>query len=139
MSGDLPWNPDADPPRDPALAGLLARARPAGQPVDAGRLEQRVMAAVHAELSRGNGPAVAWWEVTARWLPAAAAAGLAAVLLSGVVFAASVLSGGVADPDRGPPETEAVAQVIAHYPGDSVLATLISGAGGADLAPWSTR
>ncbi|HKU61395.1 MAG TPA: hypothetical protein VJQ44_09285, partial [Gemmatimonadales bacterium] len=77
----------------------------------------------------------AWWEVAARWAPAAAAAGLAAVLLSGLVLFGSPFSRSSAA--EAAPETTAVAQVIGRYPGDAVLASLISGDDSDALSPWS--
>jgi hypothetical protein len=123
----------ADPRRDPDIARMLRAAGDAPiLPAEEGeRLVAAVMAAVRAEVARGA-PPVSWWEVAARWLPAAAAAGVAAVLLSGAVILAAGRSG--AD---SAPETAAVAQVLASYPDDSVLATLLAGAAPDDLAPWS--
>ena len=138
MTADARWSPDGDPPHDPAIARLLRDAgslSPLSE-AEADRLEASVMAAVRREAARGGLWAPAWWEVTARWLPVAAAAGLAAVLLSGAVFLAAALSGGVAD-DEAAPETAAVAQVLDRYPGDAVLASLLAGGRPDELSTWS--
>ena len=97
------------------------------------RLEGAIMSAVRRETARATAPA--WWEIAARWAPAAAAAGVAAVLLSGLVLFGS-RSPASADTEPAP-ETAAVAQVIDRYPGDAVLASLIAGDESDGLSPWS--
>ena len=124
----------ADPGRDPAIARILRAAgdTPSLSAGESERLQAAVMAAVRAEVARGIPPA-SWWDVAARWLPAAAAAGLAAALLSGAVILAAARSG--MDVEAAP-ETAAVAQVLASYPDDSVLATLLAGGRTDDPAAW---
>ncbi|HEY9443729.1 MAG TPA: hypothetical protein VIQ25_10900 [Gemmatimonadales bacterium] len=90
------------------------------------------MSAVGREAARITAPA--WWEIAARWAPAAAAAGVAAVLLSGLVLFGSRFQASAAG--EAAPETAAVAQVIDRYPGDAVLASLISGDDSDALSPW---
>jgi hypothetical protein len=131
MTIDGAW--DRDPDRDPVLRRVLQSA--ADTPVteaDASRLEAAIMAAVRRGVA--DGVTVAWWEVAARWAPAAAAAGIAAVLLSGAIIIGAMRSGHA---DEAAPETAAVAQVIDRYPGDAVLASLISGDQPDALSPWS--
>jgi len=99
---------------------------------DASRLEATIMSTVRREAARAT--TLAWWEIAARWAPAAAAAGVAAVLLSGLVLFGSRFSGSV--DTEAAPETAAVAQVIDRYPGDAVLASLISGDEPDALSPW---
>jgi hypothetical protein len=132
MKSDGAW--DRDPVPDPLLRRLLGLGSVlplAAQ--DASRLEAAIMSAVRREVARVTAPA--WWEVAARWAPAAAAAGLAAVLLSGLVLFGSPFSSSSAP--EAAPETAAVAQVIDRYPGDAVLASLISGDDSDALSPWS--
>ena len=131
MKGDGAW--DRDPVPDPVLRRLLARVSvPPLTGGDASRLEARIMSAVRREAAGATAPA--WWEIAARWVPAAAAAGVAAVLLSGLMLFGSRFSGS-ADAEAAP-ETAAVAQVIGRYPGDAVLASLISGDESDALSPW---
>ena len=132
MSGDGVW--DRDPAPDPVLRRLLARVSvpPLGEQ-DASRLEEAVMSAVRRQAAGAVAPA--WWEVAARWTPMAAAAGLVAVLLSGLMLFGSPFSSSPAA--EAAPETAAVAQVIDRYPGDAVLASLISGGESDALSPWS--
>ena len=131
MRDDGAW--DRDPVPDPVLQRLLGRVSvpPLGEG-DRSRLEGAIMSAVGREAARA--PAPAWWEIAARWVPAAAAAGVAAVLLSGLVLFGSRFQAS-ADSEAAP-ETAAVAQVIDRYPGDAVLASLISGGDSDALSPW---
>jgi len=131
MRDDGAW--DRDPVPDPVLQRLLRHVSvpPLGQG-DLSRLEGAIMSAVGREAARVTAPA--WWEIAARWVPAAAAAGVAAVLLSGLVLFGSRFQAS-ADSEAAP-ETAAVAQVIDRYPGDAVLASLISGGDSDALSPW---
>jgi hypothetical protein len=132
MTTDGAW--DQDPVRDPALRRALRSAADAPlTDTDARRMEAAIMGAVRRGVA--DGLTTAWWEVAARWAPAAAAAGIAAVLLSGAIIFGAMRSGS-AD-DEAAPETAAVAQVIDRYPGDAVLASLITGDQPDALSPWS--
>jgi hypothetical protein len=125
MRSDGAW--DRDPVPDPLLRRLVGRVSvPPLAEQDAARLEAAIMSAVRREAARATAPA--WWEIAARWAPAAAAAGLAA--LFGSPFSSS-------SAPEAAPETAAVAQVIGRYPGDAVLASLISGDDSDTLSPWS--
>jgi hypothetical protein len=130
MSGNGGW--DRDPAPDPMLQRALGPVSSRLAEADASRLEATIMSAVRREVARAAAPA--WWEIAARWAPAAAAAGVAAVLLSGLVLFGSRFSGSVNA--EAAPETAAVAQVIDRYPGDAVLASLISGDEPDALSPW---
>jgi hypothetical protein len=131
MRDDGAW--DRDPVPDPGLQRLLRRVSvpPLGER-DRSRLEGAIMSAVGREAARVTAPA--WWEIAAHGAPAAAAAGVAAVLLSGLVLFGSRLQAS-AD-SKAAPETAAVARVIDRYPGDAVLASLISGDDSDALSPW---
>ena len=131
MRDDGAW--DRDPAPDPVLQRLLGRGSvPALRDADLSRLEGAIMSAAR-EAVRASAPA--WWEIAARWAPAAAAAGVAAVLLSGLVLFGSRFP--ISSDREAAPETAAVAQVIGRYPGDAVLASLISGDESDALSPWS--
>ena len=132
MKDDGAW--DRDPVPDPVLRRLLGRVSvpPLGQG-DLSRLEGAIMSAVRRETARATAPA--WWEIAARWAPAAAAAGVAAVLLSGLVLfgsrspASADAGDGSRDRRRGSGDRP--------VPGDAVLASLISGDESDGLSPWS--
>jgi hypothetical protein len=130
MKTDGAW--EHDPIRDPLLQrAMRSAADPCLADADARRLEAAIMSAVRRGIA--DGVTTVWWEVAARWAPAAAAAGIAAVLLSGAVVFGAMRSGAAGD---AAPETAAVAQVIGRYPGDAVLASLISGDQPDALSPW---
>ena len=132
MRTDGAW--DQDPVRDPVVERALRSVAPQIlADSDAGRLEAAIMTAVRRGVKYGV--TAAWWEVAARWAPAAAAAGFAAVLLSGAVVFGAMRSGASTDEETAP-ETAAIAQVIDRYPGDAVLASLISGDQPDALSPW---
>ena len=131
MTVDGAW--DHDPARDPVVQrALRSVTTQALADADARRLEAAIMTAVRGGIK--DGVTAAWWEVAARWAPAAAAAGIAAVLLSGAVVFGAARS--AAPTEETAPETAAVAQVIDRYPGDAVLASLISGDQRDALSPW---
>jgi hypothetical protein len=135
MRTDDAW--DQDPARDPVVQRALRSVAPQVlADSDAGRLEAAIMTAVRRGVK--DGITAAWWEVAARWAPAAAAAGIAAVLLSGAVIFGAMRSGASTEEETAP-ETAAVAQVIDRYPGDAVLASLISGNQPDALSPWGER
>jgi hypothetical protein len=126
---------DHDPSPDPLLRRALQSVAEAPlSDASAHRLEAAIMGAVRRGVAEGV--TTAWWEVAARWAPAAAAAGIAAVLVSGAIIFGGMRSGAGVD-DEAAPETAAVAQVIGHYPGDAVLASLLSGDQPDALSPWS--
>jgi hypothetical protein len=131
MTSDGAW--DQDPARDPVVERALrtVAAAPLAD-AEAHRMEAGIMSAVHREVAAGV--TSAWWEVAARWAPAAAAAGIVAVLLSGAIILGA--GQGRGDDDGAAPETAAVAQVIDRYPGDAVLASLISGDQPDALSSW---
>ena len=127
MSDDFGWSRDSDPPADPALTRLLQAATGDVAPdVNWERLHARVMEGAVAQLrSRREDE---WYDIVARWSPMAAAAILAAVLLGGAVIAATSGSIDPAAVESEAPEAIAVARVVASYPEDAVLASLMDDA-----------
>ena len=127
MRDDLGWSRDSDPPADPALTRMLQAATgDAATGVDWERLHARVMERAEAQLRSRRQEE--WYDVVARWIPMAAAAILAAVLLGGALIATTP---GVIDPtavESETPEAIAVARVVASYPEDAVLASLMDDA-----------
>ena len=139
MNDDFSRSQDHDPSPDPTLSRML-RAGGGEAPLDAvdwDRLHARVMraAAEHMRLKERPEPSE-WYEVAARWFPLAAAAVLGAVLLTGALVATTP---GSLDPeqDQNPsPAAVAVARVVAAYPNDAVLASLIGGETGDEVSEW---
>jgi hypothetical protein len=128
MSDDFPWSQDHDPGPDPILSRML-RAAGGEAPLDAvdweGLHARVTQAAAHQLRSKAGRDSAEWYDFAARWIPPAAAAVLGAILLGGALVATTP---GPLDPDQAEsqsPEAVAVARVVAAYPDDAVLASLI--------------
>lgn len=136
MSDDFGWSRDSDPPPDPALTRLLqAASDDVVAEVDWERLHATVMGRAAAQLRSGRQEE--WYEVAARWIPMAAAAILTAVLLSGAIIATTPGSIDLAEAESDTPEAVAVARVVASYPDDAVLASLMGNATEDQANDWS--
>ena len=132
MRGDGAW--DRDPVPDPMLRRLAA-ATVGPAAAAAGRL--RLEIGDHERGAPRCRPLGCACMVGGRG-PLGAAGGrgrLAAVLVSGLVLFGSPVS--ASSTPEAAPETAAVAQIIDRYPGDAVLASLISGDESDALSPWS--
>ncbi len=140
MSDDTRWSLDRDPEPDPTLTRML-RAGGGEAPLDTvnwERLQGRVMERAAQKIrSRRPPEAGEWYEVAARWIPAAAAAVFAAVLLSGALVATTPAAIDPGQSESESPEEIAVARLVAAYPDDAVLASLIGNASADDLTTWS--
>jgi hypothetical protein len=139
MIDDVRWSQDHDPDPDPALTRML-RAAGGEAPVDAvdwERLHGRVMERAAGPIRRRSPQPGEWYEIAARWIPVAAAAVLVAVLLSGVMVATTPGALDPAETENQSPEAMAVARVVAAYPDDAVLASLMGTTTADELAEWS--
>jgi hypothetical protein len=138
MSDDVPWSRDHDPSPDPILARMLRAAEGEApmDPVDWERLHARVMERAAGHM-RSTWRPESWYEVAARWTPLAAAAVLGAVLLGGALVAST--SGSLDQAESQAPEAIAVARVVAAYPNDAVLASLIDSETGDEVSEWSAE
>jgi hypothetical protein len=134
------WSADRDPPRDDALARLLHAAEPTapGTGVDWDRLHAAVMRRA-AESAVPAGLPREWWDVVMQWRRMAAAASVAAMLAAGALIwrAESGVSGLM--PVNAAPESVALARVVAAYPNDAVLTSLLSIPLDDELTSWGTR
>ena len=142
MNDPSRWSLDQDPPRDESLARLLRAADGSapGADVDWERLHTAVM--------RGLGPAFAeaadagreWWDVVVRWRRVAAAASVAAMLAAGaLLWQAGAGPGELTLNEDDPPESVALARVVAAYPDEAVLASLLQTARTDELTAWEPR
>jgi hypothetical protein len=143
MNDPALWSHDQDPPRDDALARQLRAADGAapGQDVDWERLRTAIMRGA----ARAGGPAARlppgeWWDVVVRWRQVAAAASVAAMLAAGALV---WRSGGGAEEfavgDDTAPESVALARVVAAYPDDAVLVSLLETARNDEFTSWGDR
>ena len=141
MNGPSHWSFDQDPPRDDTLARVLrAGDRSAGGAVDWEQLHAAIMRAAAA--SSGAAPVTAqrpWWDVLVQWRRFAAAASVAAMLAAGGLVWRG--ESGASDLDVGDaaPESVALARVVAAYPDDDVLTSLLQTARNDDLASWGAQ
>jgi hypothetical protein len=139
MSDEFPWSEDHDPDRDPALSRMLRAGggeAPLGA-VDWERLHAKVMGLAAGQLGARRAGSASWYEIQTRWVPLAAAAVLAAVALVGAMLATAPSP---LDPELAgtqPPEAVAVARMVAAYPDDAVLASLVGSATGDETTEWS--
>lgn len=127
------WSPDQDPPRDEALHRLLLAADGPGPgaDVDWARLQARVM--------RGAGRA--WWDIVVQWRRVAVAASVAAMLAAGALLWGADTGeeefAELAPIEDVAPESVALARVVADYPDETVLASLLQTARDEELTAWS--
>ena len=140
MNGPSHWSFDQDPPRDDTLARVLrAGDRSAGGAVDWEQLHAAIMRAAAA--SSGAAPVAQrpWWDVLVQWRRFAAAASVAAMLAAGGLVWRG--ESGASDLDVGDaaPESVALARVVAAYPDDDVLTSLLQTARNDDLASWGAQ
>jgi hypothetical protein len=141
MNDPSHWSFDQDPPRDDALARLLRAAdSSAGGAVDWERLHTAVMRAATA--SSGAAPAAAqrpWWDMLVQWRRFAAAASVAAMLAAGGLVWRAESGASELDVGDAAPESVALARVVAAYPDDDVLTSLLQTARNDDLASWEAQ
>jgi hypothetical protein len=139
MNDSSRWSLDQDPPRDDALARLLAAADqpPPGADVDWDRLRTAIVRRAHL-----RGPASAsreWWEVVVQWRRLAAAASIAALLAA----AALLWQADASEPDLAltdaAPESAALARVVASYPDDAVLTSMLEQSRTDEFTSWDPR
>ena len=142
MNDPSRWSLDRDPPRDEALARLLRAADGAGPGADVDW--RRLHAAVTRDLGLGSGPrregGREWWDVVVQWRRVAAAASVAAMLAAGALLWQA--GGGQAEltlSEDDPPESVALARVVAAYPDEAVLTSLIETARTDELTTWGPQ
>ena len=141
MTDEPRWMLDRDPPRDEALGRLLRSAGgPPANDMDWERLHASIMRA--ARVSAGVAPAVSpreWWGVLVQWRRMAAAASVAAMLAAGALEWRGESSMQTLELRDAAPESVALARVVAAYPDDDVLSSLIQTAGNDELASWGAQ
>jgi hypothetical protein len=141
MTQEPHWSLDRDPPRDEALGRLLRSADgPALNDMDWERLHAAIMRAAGA--SAGVVPAESsreWWRVLVQWRRLAAAASVAAILVAGMLEWRGESSSQTRELRDAAPESVALARVVAAYPDDDVLSSLLQTAGNDELASWEAQ
>ncbi|HEX3233607.1 MAG TPA: hypothetical protein VHR41_05390 [Gemmatimonadales bacterium] len=135
MNDPSRWSFDQDPPRDAALERLLRAAdRPApGADVDWERMHAAILRGVHGAAAPRE-----WWDVVVQWRRAAVAAGVAALAAGALLWRAEAAGSDLALADAAP-ESVALAQVVAAYPDDAVLTSLVQGDGNDEFTSWGVQ
>jgi hypothetical protein len=136
MNDPKHWSLDQDPPRDEALARVLRAADdPApGTDVDWERL--------HARILRRPPPGATapreWWDVVVQWRRVAAAASVAA-LAAGVLLWRADSAGPELALSEAAPESMALARVVAAYPDEAVLTSMLQANGNDEFTSWGVQ
>jgi hypothetical protein len=135
------WSLDQDPPRDAALAHLLRAADGSpGDAVDWERLHATVMRRATGAGATPSGPASReWWDVLVQWRRVAAAASVAAILGAGTLEWRGESGPEELEVADAAPESVALARVVADYPDDDVLTSLLQTARNDELTSWGAQ
>ena len=140
MNDSSRWSLDQDPPRDEALARLLGAADqpPPGSDVD----WERLRGAIVREAGLGWGPPSTsreWWDVLVQWRRLAAAASIAALLAAAALLWRADSSDADLVLTDAAPESAALARVVAAYPDDAVLTSMLEQSGTDEFTSWDPR
>ena len=136
---DSRWSFNDDPPRDEALARLLRTGIP---PVPEHEVAWDELHGAILRAARAAPGARQWWDVVLEWRRVAVAASVAAMLAAGALFWQA--GGGTNDEvalaaEAAAPESVALARVVAAYPDDAVLTSLLQTAREDELTDWGSR
>jgi hypothetical protein len=140
MNDPSRWSLECDPPRDETLGRLLRSAdgTAPGTDVNWEDLRAAIMHGVGAPGAGTSVPGRQWADVVVGWGRIAAAASLAAMLAAGLlVWRTSDGPAELALGDDDAPEAVALARVVAAYPDDAVLTSLLQTARDDELTSWS--
>jgi len=139
MNDTSRWSLDQDPPRDDELARLLAAADrpPAGADVDWERLRGAIVR--QAALTGTLAAPREWWDVVVQWRRLAAAASVAALLAAAALLWQTERSDADLALTDAAPESAALARVVASYPDDAVLASMLEQSGTDEFTSWDPR
>lgn len=140
MNDSSRWSLDQDPPRDEALARLLGAAdqSPPGSDVD----WERLRSAVVREAGLRWGPASTpreWWDVLVQWRRLATAASIAALLAAAALLWRADPSDAELALTDAAPESAALARVVAAYPDDAVLTSMLEQSRTDEFTSWDSR
>jgi hypothetical protein len=142
MNDPSRWSLDQDPPRDESLGRLLRAADGStpGADVDWERFRAAVMRGAVSVARPARAGGREWWEVVVQWRRVAAAASIAATLAAGaLVWRAGGGTTEVTLSGDDPPESVALARVVAAYPDEAVLSSLLQTARADELTSWGEQ
>lgn len=142
MNDSTRWSLDRDPPRDESLGRLLRRAEGTapGADVNWERLRAAVMRSAMSAAGAATEAGREWWEVVFQWRRTAAAASVAAMLAAGaLLWNAGSGSEELALAGEDAPESVALARVVASFPDEAVLSSLLQTARTDELIAWGSQ
>ncbi len=131
MNDPSRWSLDQDPPRDDALARLL---RAADHPAPEAEVDWERL---HAAILRRAAPRE-WWDVVVQWRRVAVAAGVAALAAGVLLWRAESAGSELALADAAP-ESAALARVVAAYPDEAVLTSLLQADRNDEFTAWGVQ
>ena len=139
MNDSSRWSLDQDPPRDDGLARLLAAADqpPPGADVDWERLRGAIVR--QAALGGSTSTPRTWWDVVVQWRRLATAACIAALLAAAALLWQSDGSEADLALTDAAPESAALARVVAAYPDDAVLTSMLEQSRTDEFTSWDSR
>ena len=136
MNDPSHWSLDQDPPRDEALARLL---RAADDPAPGAEVDwERLHAAILRRAAPGATAPREWWDVVVQWRRVAAAAGVAALAAGVLLWRADSAGSELALIDAAP-ESMALARVVAAYPDEAVLTSMLQGDRNDEFTSWGVQ
>ncbi len=140
MNDPSRWSLDQDPPRDDALARLLRAAdEPAPSAgVDWERLHTAIVRRAGLRPGTGSGPRE-WWDVVVQWRRLAAAASVAAILTAAALIWRAESTGSELALTDAAPESVALARVVAAYPDDAVLTSMLDAGRNDEFTSWNPQ
>lgn len=140
MNDPSRWSLDQDPPRDDTLARLLRAADqpPAGNDVDWERLRHAIARDAGLRAEPAAGPRE-WWDVVVQWRRLAAAASVAAMLTAAALLWRSDTSDSELTLTDAAPESAALARVVAAYPDEAVLTSMLEDGRNDEFTSWDTQ
>lgn len=140
MNDPSRWSFDQDPPRDEALARLLRAAdEPApGADVDWERLHARILRGRASDAGAAQAPRE-WWDVVVQWRRLALAASAAAILAAAALLWRTDSTGSELSLSDAAPESAALARVVAAYPDEAVLTSMLEDGRNDEFTSWDTQ
>ena len=140
MNDSSRWSLDQDPSRDDGLARLLRAAeQPApGSDVDWERLHGAIRRGAGLRSGASSAPRE-WWDVVVQWRGFAVAASVAAMLAAAAMLWRSDSSEADLALIDSAPESAALARVVAAYPDEVVLASMLADSRNDEFTSWDSQ
>jgi hypothetical protein len=136
MNDPSHWSLDQDPPRDDALARML---RAADDPALGAKVDwERLQAAILHRVAPGATAPREWWDVVVQWRRVAVAAGVAALAAGVLLWQADSAGSELALIDAAP-ESMALARVVAAYPDEAVLTSMLQADRKDEFTSWGVQ